>query len=76
MQPLSAPYQSIRLPVSRRDEMADAAPNPPETDGWTQGPDLVVIEMGSLIAGPFAGQMLGDLGAQSAAASITSFGRR
>ena len=32
----------------------------------TQGPlsDLVVIEMGSLIAGPFAGQILGDFGAE------------
>src|ERR1700733_5378966 len=31
-----------------------------------QGPlsDLVVIEMGSLIAGPFAGQILGDFGAE------------
>ena len=26
--------------------------------------DLVVIEMGSLIAGPFAGQILGDFGAE------------
>jgi len=32
----------------------------------TQGPlsDLVVIEMGTLIAGPFAGQILGDFGAE------------
>jgi formyl-CoA transferase len=32
----------------------------------TPGPlcDLVVIEMGSLIAGPFAGQILGDFGAE------------
>src|ERR1700733_9402219 len=31
-----------------------------------QGPlaDLVVIEMGSLIAGPFCGQILGDFGAE------------
>jgi formyl-CoA transferase len=26
--------------------------------------DLVVIEMGTLIAGPFAGQILGDFGAE------------
>eukprot|EP01035_Chromulina_nebulosa_P010538 gene10537-biopygen8828 len=26
--------------------------------------DLVVIEMGSLIAGPFCGQILGDFGAE------------
>ncbi|HZZ68928.1 MAG TPA: CaiB/BaiF CoA-transferase family protein [Phenylobacterium sp.] len=38
-----------------------AAPQPE-----TKGPlsDLVVIEMGSLIAGPFAGQILGDFGAE------------
>jgi len=39
--------------------MTDTASNPP-------GPlsDLVVIEMGSLIAGPFCGQILGDFGAE------------
>jgi formyl-CoA transferase len=36
------------------------------TDAANQGPlrDLVVIEMGTLIAGPFAGQILGDFGAR------------
>ncbi|WP_421934047.1 CaiB/BaiF CoA transferase family protein [Phenylobacterium sp.] len=36
------------------------------TDTAAQGPlkDLVVIEMGTLIAGPFAGQILGDFGAR------------
>ncbi|MDO9248822.1 MAG: CaiB/BaiF CoA-transferase family protein [Phenylobacterium sp.] len=36
------------------------------TDTANQGPlkDLVVIEMGTLIAGPFAGQILGDFGAR------------
>ncbi|WP_310542469.1 CaiB/BaiF CoA-transferase family protein [Phenylobacterium sp.] len=35
------------------------------TDTASEGPlkDLVVIEMGTLIAGPFAGQILGDFGA-------------
>ena len=35
-------------------------------DAANQGPlkDLVVIEMGTLIAGPFAGQILGDFGAR------------
>lgn len=39
--------------------MTETASNPP-------GPlsDLVVIEMGSLIAGPFCGQILGDFGAE------------
>src|SRR6201992_695879 len=38
----------------------------PATPSPAQGPlsDLVVIEMGSLIAGPFAGQILGDFGAE------------
>ena len=36
------------------------------TDAAAEGPlkDLVVIEMGTLIAGPFAGQILGDFGAR------------
>ncbi|HEV7384533.1 MAG TPA: CoA transferase, partial [Phenylobacterium sp.] len=36
------------------------------TSSENQGPlsDLVVIEMGTLIAGPFAGQILGDFGAE------------
>ncbi|MBP7816766.1 MAG: CoA transferase [Phenylobacterium sp.] len=36
------------------------------TDTPAQGPlnDLLVIEMGTLIAGPFAGQILGDFGAR------------
>ena len=36
------------------------------TDTTAQGPlkDLLVIEMGTLIAGPFAGQILGDFGAR------------
>ena len=36
------------------------------TDATADGPlkDLVVIEMGTLIAGPFAGQILGDFGAR------------
>lgn len=36
------------------------------TEAANQGPlkDLVVIEMGTLIAGPFAGQILGDFGAR------------
>jgi formyl-CoA transferase len=38
----------------------------PATGPKAQGPlsDLVVIEMGSLIAGPFCGQILGDFGAE------------
>ena len=36
------------------------------TDAAAEGPlkDLLVIEMGTLIAGPFAGQILGDFGAR------------
>jgi formyl-CoA transferase len=43
--------------------MTDAAAKP---DGPPQGPlaDLRVIEMGTLIAGPFCGQILGDFGAE------------
>src|SRR4051794_11788333 len=47
-------------PLIVGDAMTAAAAREP------QGPlaDLVVIEMGTLIAGPFAGQILGDFGAE------------
>ena len=37
-----------------------------ESDLIKQGPlsDIRVIEMGSLLAGPFCGQLLGDFGAE------------
>jgi formyl-CoA transferase len=41
--------------------MANALPAPPLTPGALDG--LRVIEMGQLIAGPFAGKMLGEFGA-------------
>src|SRR5512144_1946546 len=48
--------------------MTDTAPVPgPQTqDSQAPGPlaDLVVVEMGTLIAGPFCGQILGDFGAE------------
>ena len=36
------------------------------SDAQNTGPlaDLRVVEMGSLIAGPFCGQLMGDMGAQ------------
>ncbi len=42
------------------------SPEPPDTGPRNTGPlaDLVVVEMGTLIAGPFAGQILGDFGAE------------
>ncbi len=42
--------------------MTDPAPPAPEATGPLA--DLVVIEMGTLIAGPFCGQILGDFGAE------------
>ncbi|MCH1927738.1 CoA transferase, partial [Shewanella sp. C31] len=38
---------------------------PPNAQSLPTGPlaDLVVVEMGTLIAGPFCGQILGDFGA-------------
>ncbi len=41
--------------------MPDTLPSPPPTPGALDG--LRVIEMGQLIAGPFAGKMLGEFGA-------------
>lgn len=43
----------------------DRAPQDPVDDATANGPlgDLRVLELGTLIAGPFAGRLLGDLGA-------------
>ena len=39
-----------------------ALPNSPMSSGPLS--DLLVVELGQLIAGPFCGQLLGDMGAE------------
>src|SRR4051812_11976211 len=47
-------------------DTASAPPAAPATGPLPEGAlaDLVVVEMGALIAGPFCGQILGDFGAE------------
>jgi formyl-CoA transferase len=48
--------------VSTRPDPADLGSTDPASTGPLAG--LVVVEMGGFIAGPFAGQLLGDYGAR------------